>query len=197
MTSARAASLPQQSTSVPDKPPTPSVPAPHTSLIGAVPFMHACKLPGAQCFRIHLSDPSASARAVALSNDVPDLSRVPEEYRDFADVFDKEKAHTLAPHRPYDLKIDIEEGSSPPVTPMYPLSQIELETLREFIETHLRSGFICSTTSPHGAPVLFTKKKDGGLRLCIDFCGLNKISKKDRYPLPFISDLLSTAGKAR
>ena len=50
--------------------------------------------------------------------------------------------------------------------------------------------------SPHGAPVLFTKKKDGGLRLCIDFRGLNKISKKDRYPLPFISDLLSTAGKA-
>ena len=72
--SARAASLPQQPTPVPDKPPTPSVSAPHISLIGAVPFMRACKLPGAQCYRIHLSDPSASARAVALSDDVPDLS---------------------------------------------------------------------------------------------------------------------------
>ena len=116
MTSARAALLPQQTTSVPDKPLTSSIPALHISLIGAVPFMRACKLPGAQCFRIHLSDPSASARAVALSNDVPDLSWVPEEYRDFANVFVKEKAHMLAPHRPYDLKIDIEESSSPSVT---------------------------------------------------------------------------------
>jgi hypothetical protein len=134
---------------------------------------------------------------MALSDDVPDLSQVPEEYRDYADVFNKEKAYTLAPHRPYNLKIKLEERTSPPVVPMYPLSPIELETLREFIETHLHSGFIRSTTSPHGAPVLFTKKKDGGLRLCIDFRGLNKISKKDRYPLPFISDLLATAGKAR
>ena len=53
-----------------------------------------------------------------------------------------------------------------------------------------------SSSSPHGAPVLFARKKDGSLRLCINFRGLNKISKKDRYPLPFISDLLTTASKA-
>ena len=79
----------------------------------------------------------------------------------------------------------------------YSLSQSELQTLREFIDEHLRIGFICLTTSPHGAPVLFIRKKDGSLRLCVDFRGLNKISKKDRYPLLFISDLLTTAGKAR
>jgi len=49
----------------------------------------------------------------------------------------------------------------------------------------------------HGAPVLFTRKKDGGLRLCVDFRGLNKITKKDRYPLPLIADLLDCPGKAR
>jgi len=135
--------------------------------------------------------------SASVSDDVPDLSQVPAEYHDFADVFSKSKAFTLALHRPYDLKIEILEGTAPPVTPMYPLSQIELQTLRDFIEEHLRSGFIRSTSSPHGAPVLFAKKKDGGLRLCIDFRGLNKITKKDRYPLPFISDLLTTAGKAR
>jgi hypothetical protein len=75
------------------------------------------------------SDPSISGKAVALSEDVPDLSRVLEEYRDYADVFNKEKAYTLAPHRPYDFKIELEEGTSPPVVPMYPLSSIELETL--------------------------------------------------------------------
>src|SRR5271167_276442 len=126
-----------------------------------------------------------------------DLSHVPEEYHDYADVFNKAKADTLAPHHPYDLKIEIEEGASPPIGPMYSLSQSELATLREFIDEHLRIGFIRSTTSPHGAPVLFIKKKDGSLRLCVDFRGLNKITRKDRYPLPFISDLLTTAGKAR
>ena len=75
----------------------------------------------------------------------------------------------LAPHQPYDLKIDLEEGAAPPVTLMYLLSQVELQTLREFIEEHLCAGFIQSTTSPHGAPILFIKKKDGGLPpRCLD-----------------------------
>ena len=135
--------------------------------------------------------------SASTSDDVPDLSEVPAEYHDFADVFGKSNAYTLAQHRPYDLKIEIPEGTALPVTPMYPLSQLELQALRDFIEEHLRSGFIRSTSSPHGAPILFAKKKDSGLRLCIDFRGLNKITKMDRYPLPFISDLLTTAGKAR
>ena len=113
------------------------------------------------------------------------------------DVFNKAKADTLAPHRPYDLKINLEEGASPPVGAMYSLSQSELQVPREFIDEHIHIGFIRPPSSPHGAPVLFVHKKDGSLRLCMDFRGLNKISKKDRYPLPFISDLLSTVGKAR
>jgi hypothetical protein len=58
-------------------------------------------------------------------------------------------------------------------------------------------GFIRPSKSSHGAPVLFVKKKDGSLRLCVDFRGLNKISKKDRYPLPLITDLLNAPRKAR
>jgi len=77
------------------------------------------------------------------------------------------------------------------------LSQFEQETLKQFIDENLTNGFICSMFSPHGAPVLFVKKKDGSLRLCVDFRGLNKITKKDRYPLPLISDLLDSPCKAR
>ena len=102
----------------------------------------------------------------------------------------------LASHRPYDLKINLEEGSTPPLGQMYSLSQTELIALREFIDEHLATGFIRPSRSPYGALVLFAKK-DGSLRLCVDFRGLNRITKKDRYPLPLISNLLDTSGRAR
>ena len=103
----------------------------------------------------------------------------------------------LASHRPYDLKINLEEGSTLPLRQMYSLSKTELVALREFIDKHLTTGFIQPLRSPYGAPVLFAKKKDGSLRLCVDFRGLNRITKKDRYPLPLISDLLDTSGRAQ
>ena len=142
---------------------TPSVP--QVSLISADAFVRACKLPGAQSFRLHLSDTSVSANSVSansvsansvsVSDEAPNLSHIPKEYHNFADVFNKAKADTLAPHRPYDLKIDLEEGLTPPIGAMYSLSQSELQTLREFIDEHLQIGFIRPTTSPHGASVLF------------------------------------------
>src|ERR1700720_575564 len=99
--------------------------------------------------------------------------------------------------RHYHLKINLEEGYTPPLGQFYSLSHTELKALQEFLDENLAAGFISSTPSLHGAPVLFVKKKDGGLRLCVDFRGLNKIMKKDRYPLPLITDLLDSPGKAR
>ena len=147
--SARAAKLPPQDPASLK----PSISAPRISLIGAATFVRACKLPGAQSFRIHLSDPS-------VSDEVPDLSHIPEEYHDYANIFSKAKADTLAPHRPYDLQINLEEGTSPPVGTMYSLSQSKLVELREFIDEHVRIGFIHPSNSPHGAPVLFVCKMD-------------------------------------
>src|SRR6202522_3679211 len=123
-----------------------------------------------------LSDPCISAKSASVSDDIPDLSSVPEEYHEFADVFNKKKADTLPPHRPYDLNINLEEVSSPPVGHMYSVSQSELQALREFIDEHLRFWFIRHSSSPPGAPILFVRKKDGSLRLCVDYRGLNKIT---------------------
>ena len=181
-------------TSVPPDPPKTS-PPPSVSFINAAAFARACKLPGSRSFV--LSHQDVFGRASASETTPPDLSDIPEEYRDFADVFSKSKAEKLAPHRSYDLKIELEEGAQPPPGRMYSLSPSELRTLREFLDEHLSLGFIRPTSSPHGAPVLFVKKKDGSLRLCVDFRGLNCITKKDRYPLPLILDLLDTPGKAR
>lgn len=177
--------------------PSPVIDAPHISLVNAAAFLRAGRLPGAQSFRLNLSQSSISASSTSISEEPVDLTNVPQEYHDFADVFSKSKADTLAPHRDYDLKINLEEGTSPPIGHMYSLSQSELGSLREFIDEHLSIGFIRPSRSPHGAPILFVRKKDGSLRLCVDFRGLNKITKKDKYPLPLISDLLDAPRKAR
>ena len=174
-------------------PPEPSAP-PSISLINAVAFARACKLPGSRSFTLSLN---AIFGRASDPVETPDLSAIPEEYRDFSDVFSKAKADTLAQHRPYDLKIELEDGGRPPPGRVYSLSPSELKSLREFLDEHLSLGFIRPSSSPHGAPVLFVKKKDGSLRLCVDFRGLNRITKKDRYPLPLISDLLDSPGNAR
>jgi hypothetical protein len=126
-----------------------------------------------------------------------DLEGVPKKYHEFADIFSKQKADQLAPHRPYDLKIDIEPGSAPPLGPIYPLSQLELSSIWELLDEHLSIGFIWPSKSPYGAPILFVKKKDGSLCLCVDFRGLNSITRKDKYPLPLVTDLLDAPRKAR
>ena len=107
----------------------------------AVSFLRVCGLPGTQQFTLNLKD--ISARASSTSDTTPpDLSSVLEEYYDFADVFNKAKADMLALHRPYDLKINFEEGSTLPLGQMYSLSQTELVALQEFIDEHLTTGII-------------------------------------------------------
>ena len=176
---------------IPNSPP--KVTPPHISLINAHAYMRAAKLPGSVSFQLQLSPEGVLGKTTSVNP--ADLSSIPEDYHEFADVFSKGKADALPPHRPYDLKIDID--GTPPPNRMYSLSQSELETLRSFIDEHVNLGFIRPSKSPHSAPILFIKKKDGSLRLCVDYRGLNRISKKDRYPLPLLSDLLDAPKKAR
>jgi len=126
-----------------------------------------------------------------------DLSNVSSKYHEFANVFSKTKAEVLAPYCPYDYKINLEEGAQPLVGPIYSLLASGQEALKEFIEKNLNMGFIQLTSSPHSVLVLFVKKKDGSLCLCVNFCSLNCISKKDHYPLLLISDLLDLPHKAQ
>jgi len=176
---------------------TPVCTPPHISLINAAAFVRACKLEGSTKYQLQLR-PSDSAKARSSSTTtLLDLDIVPPEYRDYVDVFSKVKASELPLHCDYDLKIDLEEGTSPPLGTLYSLSPVELSALRTFIDENLNTGFIRPTASSHAAPVLFVKKKDGSLHLCVDFRGLNKITKKDHYPLPLISDLLDSPSRAK
>lgn len=181
-------------------------------IIGAAPF-DLLRRQGAECFMLNsrtlFTDPPGTDPP---DGDLPDDSTdfesdpkehktfrdtVPEEYHDFEDVFAKKPADSLPPHRPYDHTIELEDGQTPPHGPIYSLSQKELEELREYLEDNLRKGFVRPSSSPAGAPILFAKKKDGSLRLCVDYRGLNKITRKNRYPLPLIGELLDQLRDAR
>src|SRR3979490_906088 len=133
----------------------------------------ACKLEGSQVFQLDLADLDALARGstTVKTSDIPDSIKqhVPEHYRNFADVFSKVSADILAPHRSYDLKINLKDGTLPPLNPIYCLSVSELQLLRYFLNEHLKKVFICPSRSSHGVPVLFVRKKDSSLRLCVDF----------------------------
>jgi len=129
------------------------------------------------------------AKSTTISKKI-DFSSIPEEYHEYANVFSKSKAETLTPHHPYDLQIDLEKDFHPPVRTIYFLFKFKQEALKEFIDKNLTNRLIRSISSPHRVPVLFIKKKDGSLQLCVDFCRLNKITKKDRYPLSLIFNLL-------
>jgi len=103
--------------------------------------LHVSKLPGSHNFELCLCSSDIQANSTKLAK-TPDLSNVPSEYHKFADIFSKTKAEVFAPHRPYDLKINLEEGAQPPVGPIYSLSASEQKALKKFIEENLNTGFI-------------------------------------------------------
>ena len=123
--------------------------------------------------------------------------KVPKEYHDYADVFSEGEAKVLPPHRSYDHKIDTVDNEDPPFGKIYNMSTNELEALKSYIDEMLAKGFIRSSNSPAGAPVLFVKKKNGTLRLCVDYRALNKITIKNRYPLPLAGDLMDRLSSAK
>ena len=101
---------------------------------------------------------------------------LPTEYNDFAHIFSEVASEKLPPHRPYDHSIPLLPDTTPPYGPIYSLSELELGALKEYIDSNLAKGYIKPSTSPAGAPILFVKKKDGSLRLCVDYRGLNNIT---------------------
>ena len=121
------------------------------------------------------SDPLESVRRAALSP--------------FKDVFPPDLPPGLPPSREVDHKIELIPGSSPPSRPTFRLSATELVELKTQLEGLVKAGFIRPSLSPYGAPILFVKKKDGTMRMCVDYRALNNITIKNSYPLPRVDEL--------
>src|SRR6201986_3733352 len=128
-----------------------------------------------------------SAGAKPAERPVEDM--VPKEFHDFLDVFSKKRSERLPEHREWDLPIELEENAELPKGKLYQMSADELKALKEFVDKNLQKGYIRPSSAPFGAGVFFIKKKDGSLRLVVDYCALNVATKKDAYPLPLTQEL--------
>ena len=113
---------------------------------GSPTFAHLSKMDDNQVYQLFLSDKTAP-------DDTPvNMTGVPPDYHEFTDVFSKTHTSAPAPHWPYDLKIELEEGTSPPFGPIYSLSQSELKSLQEFLDEHL--------------PIPFARQSSGSVHTC-------------------------------
>nr|GFD24397.1 putative reverse transcriptase domain-containing protein [Tanacetum cinerariifolium]GFD24437.1 putative reverse transcriptase domain-containing protein [Tanacetum cinerariifolium] len=110
--------------------------------------------------------------------------------QNFLEVF-PEDLPDLPLTRLVEYQIDLVPGAVPVARAHYRLAPSEMKELAEQLKELSEKGFIRPSSSPWGAPVLFVKKKDGSFRMCIDYRELNKLTVKNRYPLPRIDDLLN------
>ena len=111
------------------------------------------------------------------------------KYADHVSLFNKEAADVLPVHQEWDHGIPLEKKKLLQYEPIYKLTPIEVEALRKEVNKNLERGFIQPSTLPAGTPILFVKKKDGKLQLCVDYRGLNQIMIKNCYALPLIGEL--------
>lgn len=108
--------------------------------------------------------------------------------RDYPDVF-PEELPGIPPERDVEFGIDVIPGTAPISKAPFRMAPSEMQELKTQLQELVEKGFIRPSVSPWGAPVLFVKKKDGSMRLCIDYRELNKVTIKNKYPLPRIEDL--------
>ena len=142
-------------------------------------------------------------KALAIKTPTDPRTKLPKHFHEFLDVFNRTDAEKLPPLRGkgIDHAIELEQQGNVrpevPWGPLYNMSRDELLVLRRTLTEYLDKGFIRVSNSSAAAPVLFVRKPGGGLRFCVDYRGLNKITKKDRYPLPLIYKTLRNIRRAK
>ncbi len=124
-------------------------------------------------------------------------TKVPSEYIDFADIFLSKLAIELPEYTGInDHTIELADDWQPSYGLIYSLGPMKLEILKAYIEKNLANGFIRPFNFPAGAPILFDKKPNGSLRLCVDYRSLNNLTIKNWYLLPRVGELLDRLGWA-
>ncbi len=172
-------------------------------LISAAAWMSVKNRKGgkAQVFSATMTDIDKALRVKVYTDP---KTKLPRHFYGYLPVFDQKAASQLPPLRgkgiDHAIKLERkEDGTEPEVPwgPMYGMSRDELLVLRKTLTELLDKGFIRVSNSPAAAPILFVRKPGGGLRFCVDYRALNKLTRKDRYPLPLIQETLRNLTEAK
>ena len=186
----------------------------HIKLVGKKEFVAVALDPEFETYVLHIR----SVCSVALSSSSPlnvdvhpsrrpqiygligkkALAKVSAKYSNFADVFSLDLVSKLLEHtRINNHAIKLVDGQQPPYKPIYNLEAIELETLKAYIETNLANSFIKRSKSPAAASILFDKKSNSSLRLCVNYQDRNNFTIKNQYSLLLIGELLDRLERAK
>jgi hypothetical protein len=126
------------------------------------------------------------------------LAKLPFNYADFVDMFSKSQSDELPPHRPSDHKIELLPNATPlRAHPLYSISIEQLVALKKYLTENFRKEWIISSGAEYGSPVLFAKKPNGSLRLCVNYRKLNARTRKNTYSLPLIGEILERISRTR
>ena len=117
------------------------------------------------------------------------LETLPKPDWQYKELFEEKKAKRLAPRRSFNHPINLKDGAEPPWGPIYPMSAQQLNELDKYLKRMLAEGKIADSKSPYGAPILFVPKRDGSLRLWVDYRNVNKLTILNKYPLPLMDEL--------
>jgi len=174
--------------------PTPCRPASvHSLLLGAVQVQKLQRQGCVRSFMIQVSDSNLNpGNKHESASPSPEIQKIIHDFQDLT-----QPRETLPPVRDTAHTIPLEPGHKPPFRPIYRLSPVELAEVEKQVSELLKQGLIEPSSSPYGAPVLFVAKKDGSLRMCIDYRALNKITIKNKYPLPRTDQLLDSLSGAK
>ena len=173
-------------------------------IIGKKEFVAVALNEEDETFVVHMSALNMMDSSVHLSWQAQisllDIKKVtiPFKYTDYTNVFSLGSAAELPEHTGInDHSIDLIDDKQPLYSLTYSLGLLKLKTLKTYIETNLANAFIRPSKSPTGAPILFIRKKNGSLWLCVDYWGLNNLTIKNWYPLPLIGEFLNHLGHAK
>lgn len=137
------------------------------------------------------------SQTIQISTAIAQWVILREAYKNFKDVFSIENAGYLTPHKDHDHAIDLIDNKQPPYGPIYQLSKKELSIFWAYIDKYLANRFIKPSKSVANTPIFFISKPNRGLRLCVNYQGLNNLIIKNWYPLLLVDKSLDRLGQAK
>ena len=188
--------------------PKPALPVDETKLldlvfIGTTAFQYLAKQKDVEIFAISMQDIKNELNVISMKDIKYQLNKmaktptnpktiIPKEYHKFLDVFSKKALDTLSLHSKYNQQISLlEKYKDHSNSPFSKMSKPKLQFMKKFLDEHLKKGFIKTSSAPCSLQIMLAAKPGGGIRFCIDYKRLNKLTKENAYLIPLIEETLA------